>query len=81
MSFSSSPSRTRGRLLPPPHREVFLSHPRPPCRQVGPPVPRCPPWGQTSRSARTGLGAEARERTLGRRDKTPVRCSILAHMQ
>jgi hypothetical protein len=57
MSFLSSPSRTRGHLLPPPHREVSSQLPRPPwppsrprSRPVSPPVPPgCLPWETNQR--------------------------------
>jgi hypothetical protein len=82
MSFLSSPSRTRGHLLPPPHREVFSQPPRPPwppsrprSRPVSPPVPLMSPIGdKPAGEARTGPGAEARGRTwAGRQDP----CSLL----
>ena len=74
MSFLSSPSRTRGHLLPPPHREVSSQPPPapwPPSRPVRPPAPLVVSHGrQTSGEARTGPGAEARGDPPGRGDMT-----------
>jgi len=57
MSFLSSPSRTRGHLLPPPHREVSFQPPWPAVAagqaalQAGEPAgsPRCLPWETNQR--------------------------------
>jgi hypothetical protein len=81
MSFSSSPSRTRGHLLPPLHREVS-SQPPPPAVQAGEPAgsPDVSHGDKPSGEARTGPGAEARGRTWGE-TRPPVRYSILVIMK
>ena len=61
MSSLSSPSRTRGHLLQPPHREVSSQLLRPPwlAIQAGEPAgsSRCLPWETNQREARTRRGA------------------------
>jgi hypothetical protein len=78
MSFLSSPSRMRGHLLPPPHREVFSQPPRPPwppSRPVSPPVPLMSPMGdKPAGEARTGRALRQEDAPgAGRQDP----CSLL----